>query len=186
MAEQAEHDRPVGGVALAGEGQRAVQRDPDAQPGLGRRIVSESVRKQRHKGRGRGHRSHRVGGGRADADLEELEDAQDHGDDARRFTGPRWLAGDLHPSGRDSPARCKPSFQVGDTEPLSPSCRLSHGPASAKIGRCRRPRERSPAPLARTPARNERHAAAWTAAPGDAGGEPCSASGSMSAARLRT
>ena len=61
VAEQAQHDRPVRRMALAGESQRAVERDADAQPCVGRRLFCALVRQQREEGPGRRHRPHGVG-----------------------------------------------------------------------------------------------------------------------------
>ena len=79
-AGEAEDHRPVGGVALAGEGEAAVQ--PAAEPG----------RRRRSRGCGRRRRAARRGSGAAatigpmvcerrgaDADLEDVEDAEEHG-----------------------------------------------------------------------------------------------------------
>ena len=69
---QAQDHGPVGGMADAGEGQRSVQRRAQTGhvEGRGAQLVQEP--------RGGHHRAHRVRRGRADADLEHVEDAQKH------------------------------------------------------------------------------------------------------------
>ena len=77
-AGEAEDDRAVGGMALAGEGEAAVQ--PAAEPrrlaGAGDAVGAGAQRVE--EAPGRHHRPHRVRGGRADADLEDVEDAEEH------------------------------------------------------------------------------------------------------------
>ena len=78
VAEEAEHDRPVRRVALAGEREGAVEVDPDPERSPEWRSFLESIREQLEKGAGRRHRPHRVGRGRADTDLEDVEYAEKH------------------------------------------------------------------------------------------------------------
>ena len=78
MAEEAQHDRPIRRVALAGEGERAVQGNPYPESSSGGRFLPVALRKQLEKSAGRRHRPHRVGRGRTDADLEYVENAQKH------------------------------------------------------------------------------------------------------------
>ena len=72
-AAEAEHDRLVGRVAAPGEGERAQKRDFDR----GDALEVAAPREAGGEGGGRLHRPDRVRRRRADADLEELEDA-DH------------------------------------------------------------------------------------------------------------
>ena len=71
VAAEAEEDRAVGGMADAGEGERAVEIDLDAMDALeqpfARKIVGESESCC--------HRPHGVGTGRAYADFVEVEEA---------------------------------------------------------------------------------------------------------------
>ena len=78
-AGEAEDHRPVGGVALAGEGEAAVQPAAEARRRAG---AGDAVRAGAQRGEeaaGGDHRPHRVRGGGADADLEDVEDAEEHG-----------------------------------------------------------------------------------------------------------
>ena len=70
---EAEDDRLVGRMALAGEGERAEQRDGDGLHPIDRVLLREAG----GEGRGGLHRPDSMGRRRPDADLEELEDA-DH------------------------------------------------------------------------------------------------------------
>ena len=72
-AAEAEDHRLVGRMAPSGIGQRAIKRDPDLRDPADRAALDEP----RREGGGRFHRADRVRGGRANADLEKLEDA-DH------------------------------------------------------------------------------------------------------------
>ena len=74
LARKPQNHRPVGAVALAGEGERAMQRDGEA-PGGRERCRGRRVEKAPcgH------HRPHRVGARRPDADLEHVEDGEKHG-----------------------------------------------------------------------------------------------------------
>ena len=72
-AAEAEDHGFVGRVAPAGEGERAHERDLDRRDPIDRAALGEAG----GEGEGRRHRAHGVRRGRADADLEELEDA-DH------------------------------------------------------------------------------------------------------------
>ena len=78
-AGEAEDHRAVGGVALAGEGEAAVQAAAEARrrPGAGDAVVARAQR--REETARRHHRSHGVRGGGPDADLEDVEDAEEHG-----------------------------------------------------------------------------------------------------------
>ena len=72
LAAEAEDHRLVGRVALAGEGERAEQRDLDRGDPVDRAGRDEPVGERR----GGLHRPDRMRRRRADADLEELEDAE--------------------------------------------------------------------------------------------------------------
>ena len=74
FAGKAEDHRLVDGVALAGEGERAIERD--RHPGDARQKAA--LAETRGEGGGGLHRPDRMRRGRADADLEQFEDA-DHG-----------------------------------------------------------------------------------------------------------
>ena len=130
VAEQAQHHRPVCRVALAGEGKRAMEGDAEPQPCVRRWVRVGLLDKQAEKGPGRRHRPHRVGRGRADADLEDIEDAKEHHDDARRLLGPRWLEGDPQPSGSDRSGPLQdtefmPETHVSPCPPLRRSARIT-------------------------------------------------------------
>ena len=75
LAAQAQDDRLVGVMALAGQRQRAVERglDPGGalEQAVGLELAQEAL--------GGAHRPHRVRAGRADADLEQVERAERHG-----------------------------------------------------------------------------------------------------------
>ena len=73
LAGQAEQDGAVGGVALAGQGERAVELRQDPFGALQHRFLRQRLDKA---ARGR-HRPHRVRARGADPDLEEVEDAGD-------------------------------------------------------------------------------------------------------------
>ena len=78
VAKQTEHDRPIRRVAPAGECEGAVEVDPDPERSPEWRSFPESIREQLEKGAGRRHRPHRVGRGRTDTDLEDVEYAEKH------------------------------------------------------------------------------------------------------------
>ena len=94
-AGEAEDHRPVGGVALAGEGEAAVQ--PAAEPdGVARARDALGAGAQRgEEPAGGDHRPHRVRGGGPDADLEDVEDAEEHGPTLNPLR--RRLSGQLRP-----------------------------------------------------------------------------------------
>ncbi len=78
VAAKAENHRPVGGMADAGIGERAVQarRQPvDARMGGTRPVASRDLVKEHAGG---GHRSHRMRTGRPNANLVEIENRQKH------------------------------------------------------------------------------------------------------------
>ena len=73
LAGERQRDRAVGAVALAGEGERAVQADRQPARSAGERaeiLLDETARGH--------HRPDRVRARRADADLEDVEDAEKH------------------------------------------------------------------------------------------------------------
>ncbi len=98
LAFQAEQDRLVGAVAASGQGQRAEQfhPDPDAarqQAGITQPAFDEAC--------GGAHRSHGMRGRRADADFEQVEQADGHAGLrvggtilCPRRTGPKSMTGD--------------------------------------------------------------------------------------------
>ena len=71
LAGQPEQHGAVGGVALAGERERAVEVRLDTHHLVEQALVAQRL----DKAAGRGHRSHRVRTRRADADLEQVESA---------------------------------------------------------------------------------------------------------------
>jgi hypothetical protein len=73
LARKAEQDGAVGGVALAGQGERAVEVDLDPRGPSEPACVAQPL----DKAAGGRHRSHSVRGGWTDPDLEEVEDAAD-------------------------------------------------------------------------------------------------------------
>ena len=83
QSEQAQRRGAIGGVAAAGEGERAVQRHLQAGRLGGPRLAAQPVEEE---ARG-GHGSHRVRRGRADTDLEDVEDAEKQGSGSRDAGG---------------------------------------------------------------------------------------------------
>ena len=107
LARQAEQDRAVGGVALAGQGERSVEVDADLRDALQQPVGTQPL----DKAAGGRHRSHRVRAGWTDPDLEEVEDAANQifspvaatwADGARmaRLSEPFVLLDDARPGGR--------------------------------------------------------------------------------------
>ncbi len=82
LALQADQHRPVGAVPLAGQGERAVEVDPD--PGRARLRIHQMalLLQPRHEPLRGPHGADRVGAGGADADGEEVEDADGHAGDS--------------------------------------------------------------------------------------------------------
>jgi hypothetical protein len=74
VAQQAEHHGSIGRVTLSGEGERAVQCRSQPHGALAVRRSPQQV----EKAPGRRHRTHRMRRGWADADLEHVEDAEEH------------------------------------------------------------------------------------------------------------
>ena len=110
LARQAEQDRAVGGVALAGQGERAVKVDADLRDALQQPAFTQAL----DKAAGGRHRSHRVRAGWTDPDLEEVEDAANQifspvaatwADGARmaRLSEPFVLLDDARPGRRGGP-----------------------------------------------------------------------------------
>ena len=73
-AEQAERHGTIGGMALSGEGERTVERRADRRGAVARRGLSQQFEEVPR----RRHRPHRMRGRRTDADLEDVEYAQEH------------------------------------------------------------------------------------------------------------
>ena len=82
LARKRERNRAVGAVALAGEGERAVQADASA----GALSPASGEAPPRRSG-GRHHRPDGVRARRADADLEDIEDAEEHRENSSAVTG---------------------------------------------------------------------------------------------------
>ena len=78
-AGEAEHHRPVGGVALAGEGEAAVQPAAEPRRRAGARDAVGARAQRVEEAAGGQHRPDRVRRRRPDADLEDVEDAEEHG-----------------------------------------------------------------------------------------------------------
>jgi hypothetical protein len=89
-------------MPLAGEGERAVQRtgEPAQLPRAG--FLFPPTAQVVEKPRSGGHRPHRVGRGRADADLEDVEDAQEHGPHHIPGRGKGRAEIDVRPAGTDT------------------------------------------------------------------------------------
>ena len=75
LPHQPEQHRAIGGMATPGERERAVEVRLDARDGL----QPAGVGQRAHEAQGDAHRPHRVRTRRADADLEQVENADRHG-----------------------------------------------------------------------------------------------------------
>src|SRR3954464_11254309 len=75
LSGQAEQDRTIGGVDLAGQSERTIKIDADRRDTLPPPVATQPL----GKAAGGRHRSHRVRTGWTDPDLEEVEDAANQG-----------------------------------------------------------------------------------------------------------
>ena len=98
IAFEAEQDRAIGAVPVAGQGQRAIDLRRDLVDASAAATSLEVVRERA----GGVHRPHRVGARRADADLEDVEDAEVHG----------------------LPARARPAHSIASSEALPPTAEV--------------------------------------------------------------